>query len=175
MNYFKKILEIRFIRTPHPPSYSNKDINSTIMNDKLKQLYKTVILKHNNQPFHYEKKEAATHQLEAYNPLCGDRFNLFLEVKGGIIESIHFHGFGCAISKASTSVLAKNLEGKTLAQAKVLCEEFAQVVSPDSTEENDKEEFAAFAAAKDFPGRLTCATLSWEALGEFLKKQSAID
>ena len=144
------------------------------MNDRLKQLYKTVILKHNNQPFHYEKKETATHQLEAYNPLCGDRFKLFVEVEDEVIQSIHFHGFGCAISKASTSVLAKNLEGKTLAQAKVLCEEFAQVVSPDASAKNDKEEFAAFAAAKDFPGRLTCATLSWEAFNDFLQ-QSATD
>jgi len=87
------------------------------MNDKLKQLYKTVILKHNNAPFHYEKKEMAPHQLEAYNPLCGDRFNLFLDVKNGVIESIHFHGYGCAISKASTSVLAKNLEGKKVETA----------------------------------------------------------
>jgi len=140
------------------------------MNDRLKRLYKTVILKHNNEPFHYEKKEAAAHHLEAYNPLCGDRFNLFLEVKDEVIESVHFHGFGCAISKASTSVLAKHLEGKTLAQAQALCKEFAQVVSPNNTVENEKEEFAAFAAAKDFPGRLTCATLSWEAVKAFLEK-----
>jgi len=70
------------------------------MNDKLKRLYQTVILKHNKAPFHYEKKETATHRLEAYNPLCGDRFDLYLDVKNGIIEAIHFHGYGCAISKA---------------------------------------------------------------------------
>jgi len=132
------------------------------MNDKLKQLYKTVILKHNKEPFHYEKKESATHQLEAYNPLCGDRFNLFLEVNNGLIESVYFHGYGCAISKASTSVLAKNLEGKKVAEALVLCKDFRAVVSPDNSTENELEEFEAFAAAKDFPGRLTCATLSWE-------------
>ena len=139
------------------------------MNDKLKQLYKTVILKHNNEPFHYEKKEDATHQLEAYNPLCGDRFNLFLGVKNGIIESIYFHGYGCAISKASTSVLAKSLEGQTIEQALALCDEFQQVVSPKTTTGNEKEEFEAFAAAKDFPGRLQCATLSWESITLFLK------
>ncbi len=138
------------------------------MNDKLKQLYKTVILKHNNTPFHYEKKENATHQLEAYNPLCGDRFNLFVEVENDKIESIHFHGYGCAISKASTSVLAKNLAGKTMEQALALCGAFQQVVSPDGTVTNESEEFEAFAAAKDFPGRLTCATLSWEATRSFL-------
>ena len=141
------------------------------MNDKLKQLYKTVILKHNNAPFHYEKKEAATHQLDAYNPLCGDRFNLYLEVENGVITNIHFHGYGCAISKASTSVLAKNLEGKTIAEALAICEEFQAVVSPDVTAENDNEELEAFAAAKEFPGRLQCATLSWTALTNFLKNK----
>jgi len=141
------------------------------MNSKLKQLYKTVILKHNKEPFHYEKKTRATHQLEAYNPLCGDRFNLFLEVKNGIIESIHFHGYGCAISKASTSVLAKNLEGKKITTALALCQDFQQVVSPDNTAENEQEEFEAFAAAKDFPGRLTCATLSWEVMQAFLTER----
>lgn len=143
------------------------------MNNRLKQLYKTVILKHNKAPFRYEKKEGTTHQLEAYNPLCGDRFNLFLEVKEGIIESIHFHGYGCAISKASTSVLVKNLEGKTIKQALALCGAFQQVVSPDGTATaiNELEEFEAFAAAKDFPGRLTCATLSWETIKSFLVEE----
>ena len=140
------------------------------MNERLKTLYKTVILKHNNQPFHYEKKDDATHQLEAYNPLCGDRFNLFLEVKENVIESVHFHGYGCAISKASTSVLAKHLEGQTIEQAQLLCADFQQVVAPDNDAKNEQEEFEAFAAAKDFPGRLQCATLSWEALTTFLQK-----
>lgn len=141
------------------------------MNNQLKKLYKTVILKHNNQPYHYGKRADATHQLAAYNPLCGDKFTLFIDLKNDLIERVYFHGFGCAISKASTSVLAKHLEGKTLAQATLLCEEFAQVVSPDAATESDKEEFAAFAAAKDFPGRLTCATLGWEALEGFLKQK----
>lgn len=141
------------------------------MNDKLKQLYKTVILKHNKEPFHYEKKETATHQLEAYNPLCGDRFKVFLEVNDGTIESIHFHGYGCAISKAATSVLAKNLEGKKIATALALCKDFQQVVSPDTTSLSELEEFEAFAAAKDFPGRLQCATLSWEVMQNFLSEK----
>jgi len=138
------------------------------MNDKLKQLYKTVILKHNNQPFHYEKKEGAAHHLDAYNPLCGDRFNLYVDVQEGVIESVYFHGYGCAISKSSTSVLAKNLEGKSVEEALAICEAFEGIVSPDSSVENKNEELEAFAAAKDFPGRLTCATLSWEAMKAFL-------
>ena len=91
-----------------------------------------------------------------------------MEVKEGVIESVYFHGYGCAISKASTSVLAKNLEGKTVAEALAICETFEGIVSPNADTENENEELEAFAAAKDFPGRLQCATLSWEAMKAFL-------
>lgn len=139
------------------------------MDEQLKKLYKTVILKHNSAPYHYEKKENATHQIDAYNPLCGDRFQLFIEIENGIIESIYFHGYGCAISKASTSVLAENLEGQTIDQAVALCEAFQSVVTPSIEKKQDiKEAFKAFAAAKDFPGRLQCATLSWTELSKLL-------
>ena len=87
------------------------------MNERLKTLYKSVIIKHNSEPFSFEKKENATHVLKAYNPICGDRFELFFEVKNGVIEDLTFHGFGCAISKASTSVLVKNLVGKDFVKA----------------------------------------------------------
>ena len=146
------------------------------MKEKLKQLYKSVILKHNNNPFHYEKKDDAAYQLDAYNPLCGDRFNLYLDIKDGVIESVHFHGYGCAISKASTSVLAQHLEGKTIEEALALCDDFQKVVLPDSSEIIENESFEAFAAARDFPGRLQCATLSWEVTTQFLlDKKSTTD
>ena len=142
------------------------------MNQRLKDLYKSVILKHNNEPFQFEKNENATHQLDAYNQLCGDRFNLFFEIENGVIQNFTFHGFGCAISKASTSVLVKNLEGKTIEEALSLCEIFQKEVQPDLVAEgNASEEFEAFSAAKDFPGRLKCATLSWDEIIKFLKKK----
>ncbi len=138
------------------------------MNDKLKSLYQSVILRHNNEPFHYEKKPGATHLLDAYNPLCGDRFQLFLEVKDGVIAAAHFHGYGCAISKASTSVLVKHLEGQALVQALEMCRSFLAMIEKGS-EASGEEEFAAFAAARDFPGREKCATLSWEEAAEWLR------
>jgi len=142
------------------------------MNQRLKDLYKTVILKHNNEPFNFIKNEKATHQLDAYNQICGDRFNLFFEIENGVIQSLTFHGFGCAISKASTSVLVKNLEGKTIEEALLQCEIFQKEVQPDLISEgNVHEEFEAFSAAKDFPGRLKCATLSWDEIIVFLKNK----
>lgn len=147
-------------------------ICSIIMNDRLKELYKTVILKHNKEPYHFEKKEASTFVLKASNPVCGDRFQLFFEVENGVIEDIHFHGYGCAISKASTSVLAKKLEHKTIAEAKQLCKEFLNIIRLEEgkSESIQEEEFEAFSAARNFPGRMKCATLSWDEMVLFLAK-----
>ena len=135
------------------------------MNEQLKELYKTVILEHNAHPFHFEKKENAGQVIEAYNPLCGDRFQIFFEVKNGNVSQVYFHGYGCAIWKASTSVLVKNLENQPVEEALELCRSFLKMTDPASEEPVEMaEEFAAFAAARDFPGRLKCATLSWEAV-----------
>lgn len=143
------------------------------MNDKLKQLYKTVILKHNKTPYHYEKQLSAAHQIEAYNPLCGDQFNLYLDLENGKIREIHFHGYGCAISKASTSVLVKNLENKSIEEALELCGIFKRLTDPSESAPNIivVEELEAFETAKDFPSRLSCATLSWEAIQVYLEKE----
>jgi nitrogen fixation NifU-like protein len=139
------------------------------MNDKLKQLYKDVILKHNNDPFHYDKKEDASLVLEAYNPLCGDKFKVFLDIEGGKIQSIHFHGYGCAISKASTSVMVQALEGHSVEEARELCKDFLFALHHESEGHPAREDFEAFAAAREFPGRLKCASLSWDEMSSFLK------
>ena len=139
------------------------------MNERLKNLYKTIILRHNNEPFFFEKKENLTHVLQAYNPICGDKFQLFFEIKNGVIEDLSFHGFGCAISKASTSVLVKNLKNKKIGEALLCCQEFQNIV--DGKTKNASEEMEAFSAATDFPGRLKCATLSWDEMMKFLESQ----
>lgn len=139
------------------------------MNDRLKQLYQSVILKHHREPVHFEKNETATHVLEAYNPLCGDKFQLFFEVEGGRICRMSFHGYGCAISKASTSVLVKHLDGLPAEEALELCRQFEAMLQSEEEPEAVDEEFAAFAAARSFPGRMKCATLSWEEMEKFLQ------
>ena len=139
------------------------------MKERLKQLYKSVILAHSKAPYHYKKVDDQE-QIEAYNPLCGDRFVLYLTIKDDRIADLHFHGHGCAISKASTSVLVKHLEHKTLEEALALCTNFEQITQTNTDKPAVilEEEFEAFEAAKDFPGRLKCATLSWEAIKEVL-------
>jgi nitrogen fixation NifU-like protein len=139
------------------------------MNERLKDLYKTVILNHHRHPVRYEERQEAGQQLEAYNPLCGDKFRLFFELEDERITAIYFHGHGCAISRASTSVLVETLNGKTVEEAKALCAEFMQYVAPDGEPAGPRREiFEAFSAAREFPGRLKCATLAWDELIAFL-------
>lgn len=134
--------------------------------EKLKHLYQKVILGHSKQPYHYQKVEAADYIIEAYNPLCGDKFKLYLNMKEDTIEMASFSGYGCAISKASTSILVQRLEGLRLADIEALRQQFKAVALEDKSSED--EEFEAFSAAKEFPGRATCVSLSWDSLEEWL-------
>ncbi len=136
------------------------------MNKDVKALYQSVILQHNKAPYHYEKVEQSTHEIAAYNPLCGDKFVLYLTISDHQIASAHFHGYGCAISKASTSILVQQLEGKTPKEAAALIREYLSIVLEGAA--TDQEEFQAFAVAQQFPGREQCATLSWQALEQEL-------
>jgi nitrogen fixation protein NifU and related proteins len=140
------------------------------MNEKLKELYQSVILKNNNDPFNFLKREEAGYELDAYNQICGDRFKLYFDIQNDKITNFSFHGFGCAISKASTSILVKKLEGKPVDDIKAILESFLKTVNPDGKlPENTEDDFMAFAATRDFPGRLKCATLSWESINDFLE------
>ena len=143
------------------------------MDSKLSQLYQGIILKHNNEPFHFEKRPTAQHVIEAYNPMCGDKFKVFLDIENGIVANATFHGYGCAISKASTSVLMKKMQGQPLDEVMKLVKDYFNIIENTEGVQND-DELTAFAAAKDFPGRLKCATLTWEAVDDFLKKSEVL-
>ena len=136
----------------------------------LNNLYQQVILRHNKTPYHYERLESAGVVLRAYNPMCGDKFTLFLEVEGDRITRAHFHGYGCAISKASTSVLVQRLEGQKLADILELSRQFLASLQDEAAALTGDEELAAFGAARQFPGRLKCASLSWDTLVEYLEQ-----
>ena len=145
------------------------------MSRDLKLLYKTVILKHSKTPFCYEKNETASNQINAYNSLCGDRFDLYFDLENGQIENLSFHGFGCAISKASTSVLVKKIKGSSIEEAKMICQQFLKNTVEESAIAIDDEEIDAFSGARAFPGRLKCATLAWEELDSFLNQLNSKD
>ena len=140
------------------------------MKEKINKLYHPLIIKHNSQPTFFEKRADAEYMLEAYNPLCGDRFKLYFELENGLLTKISFYGFGCAVSKASTSVLVKHLNQQSVKKSLIITKEFLSLFEYDTETANVPvtEEFKPFQVAKDFPGRLKCATLAWDEIHNFL-------
>lgn len=126
-------------------------------------MYHPIILRHNQHPVGFEKRPDAPHIVRAYNPLCGDKFSVALDIENGVVAQATFHGYGCAISKASTSVLVEKIRGKSLPEIRKILETFLRTVETGAPAPTD-DETAAFAEARNFPGRMDCATLAWRAL-----------
>jgi nitrogen fixation NifU-like protein len=130
----------------------------------LRELYQEVILDHNKRPRNFQKLEGANRTAEGYNPLCGDQINVYLVLDGGVIRDISFLGSGCAISKASASMMTATLKGKTAAEAEAIFETFHKMVTSDLSRTFDPIEMgklAVFAGVREFPVRVKCATLPW--------------
>ncbi len=130
--------------------------------EEFKSKYKTEILPHSKSPYHFEQKEGP--YIDAYNPLCGDHFKLFIESVGEHIHEAHFHGFGCAISKASTSLLMKHVENKSKEEITTLIKDFLDLLLNQRNEPLSSEDLNSLAELRNFNGRLDCVKLSWEAL-----------
>ncbi len=127
-------------------------------------LYHPLILKLNKNPHHFHKLESADYIIKAYNPLCGDQFTIYLQMDGEVIQEAAFHGYGCAVSKASTSMLVQKLEGRKLEDFKGLMEELELVVGEADTGLLQHEDLKAFEQVRDFAGRISCVRLGWDAL-----------
>ncbi len=138
------------------------------MNERLKQLYKTQILTNAEDQTYFKELTEATHILEAYNPMCGDKYTLYLKMVGEKIAEASFKGYGCAISRASTSVLIKNILGKSLQELQAIIEQFMEVINEESEKSPESitadEELLAFAGTREYPERKKCASLSWDEL-----------
>lgn len=132
------------------------------------KLYDPVIKAHDANPYHFERMPMLPYSFKAYNPVCGDRFDFFFEMKENSIAKIYFHGFGCAVSKAASSVLVQSVEGKTINDALVLCEKYLRAIKGEITIDAPKE-FASFAAVMNFPSRYDCAAMACEELLNNLK------
>lgn len=134
------------------------------MEQELKELYQQVILDHNKSPRNFRKMENATAKAEGYNPLCGDHIDVFVFVEDGIVKDVSFTGEGCAISKASASVMTSLLKGKTVKEAEELFQKFHELVTGKLGDNPDLESFgklAVFAGVQEFPVRVKCASLAW--------------
>ena len=129
---------------------------------ELSDLYQEVILDHNRRPRNFRVLENPTHHAEGYNPLCGDRLNLFLRVENGVIAEVGFQGAGCAISKASASLMTDALKGQPVADGRALFERFHRMVTtPPDVEVEDLGKLSALAGVRQFPIRVKCASLAW--------------
>lgn len=146
------------------------------MND-LRELYQEVILDHSKHPKNYHKMDDATHVAEGFNPLCGDHFNLYLKVEDGIIKDISFEGAGCAISKASASIMTSIIKGKTLTDAEKIFQNFHAFVTgkvDKNFDPNSLGKLAVFSGVSEYPVRVKCATLAWHTLLNALKDKPGV-
>lgn len=137
----------------------------------LKDLYQEVIVDHNRSPRNFGKLDNADRALEGFNPLCGDRLMLYLQLDNDRINDIRFDGSGCAISVASASLMTESLKGKTLEEAEQIFNDFHHLVTAENGEADiDKlGKLAALAGVRDYPTRVKCATLCWHTLHSALE------
>lgn len=141
-------------------------------------LYQQVILDHSKKPRNFGKLEHETHKAEGFNPLCGDHLWVYLEVDSeGKIQNVSFQGDGCAISRASASMMTQSVKGKTIDEAQKLFSEFHRLVigelKPDK-EENVLGKLAIFSGIWQYPSRVKCAALAWHTLNGALKNDTTV-
>ena len=137
----------------------------------LRELYQQVILDHNKNPRNFREMEDATSRVDGYNPLCGDHYTIFVKTDGDSIAEVSFTGSGCAISKASASVMSSTVKGKSKAEAERLFDTFHRLVTGDASglSAADLGRLAAFSGVSEFPARVKCATLAWHTLRSALE------
>jgi len=141
---------------------------------ELSELYQQVILDHNKKPRNFRKLENANRSAEGFNPLCGDQLKVYLHVEDDQVKEVSFEGSGCAISKASASMMTQAVSGKTKAEAETLFNEFHRMATGELDEESEANhlgKLTIFAGVRDFPARVKCATLSWHTMHAALNNE----
>ena len=133
------------------------------MSEDLNDLYQGIILDHNKRPRHYGALANATHVAEGYNPLCGDRIEVFLQLSGDQIEAIQFECASCAICKASASIMAESLVGQSLLVGESIQDSVNRILKTDTkiSTIDVQGEIVALSGVRNFPARIKCATLPW--------------
>ena len=133
----------------------------------LSDLYQEVILEHNKNPRNFREIEGADKTATGNNPLCGDALRVYVDLEGDTVKDVSFKGSGCAISKASASMMTQTVKGKTREEAEALFGEFHRMVTGDldiESDENHLGKLKIFAGVLEFPARVKCASLSWHTL-----------
>ncbi len=144
---------------------------------ELSELYQQVILDHNKKPRNFHKLENANRRAEGYNPLCGDQLHVYLRLEDDQVKDVSFEGSGCAISKASASMMTQAVKGKSKQEAETLFNEFHRMATGELDEENEPNHLGKlkiFAGVRDFPARVKCATLSWHTMLAALEGEQSV-
>jgi len=132
----------------------------------LRELYQEVILDHNKRPRNFGHLREANRHAEGHNRLCGDRLTVYLDVENGVIKGASFEGAGCAISRASASLMTDAVKGRSVADAERMFEEFHRMVTSgvDRDVEESLGKLAVFCGVREFPSRVKCASLAWHTM-----------
>ncbi len=133
----------------------------------LADLYRDVILDHNRSPRNFHRLETATHTAQGFNPLCGDKLTVYLEMDGDKVHDVSFEGSGCAISVASSSLMTEAVKGKSETEARALFEKMHTLLAGEETGPDEQQQLgklAALGGVRQFPSRVKCASLAWHTL-----------
>jgi len=132
----------------------------------LRELYQEVILDHNKRPRNFGELPGANHHAEGVNPLCGDHLAVYLDVEDGVIRDVRFDGAGCAVSRASASLMTDAVKGKRVEEAEQMFEQFHRMVvgGPDGPAEAGLGKLTVLCGVREFPARVKCASLAWHTL-----------
>jgi nitrogen fixation NifU-like protein len=144
---------------------------------ELSELYQQVILDHNKKPRNFHKLETANRSAQGFNPLCGDQLNVYLQVEDDQVKDVSFEGSGCAISKASASMMTQAVKGKSKLEAEMLFNEFHRMAMGELDEESEPNslgKLTIFAGVRDYPARVKCATLSWHTMRAALEGEDTV-
>jgi len=138
----------------------------------LTDLYQEVILDHNKRPRNFHAIDNASHSAEGYNPLCGDRLNLYLTLDNGVVTDVGFQGSGCAISKASASLMTDSIKGRPIEEVRDLFRRFhAMVTTPPDQPVENLGKLSVLSGVREFPVRVKCASLAWHTLKAALDRE----
>ena len=141
------------------------------MND-LQDLYQQVIIDHNHNPRNFREIEHPSHSAKGHNPLCGDKIDIYLTIKDDIITEVSFMGSGCAISKASSSLMTEVLLGKTVVEAKKIFDSVHDMITNGKTDAEDIGKLAVLSGVHKFPARVKCAILPWHTMKNAIEKST---
>lgn len=144
---------------------------------ELSDLYQEVILEHNKNPRNFREIADADQYADGKNPLCGDALRVYVKMDGDTVADVAFKGSGCAISKASASMMTQAVKGKTKAEAEHIFDEFHKMVTGEidiETDDNELGKLKIFAGVLEFPARVKCASLSWHTLNAALHGEDVV-